>query len=388
VVIAHADVSGARGHAPAILHLLRPAAPRERPAISLGRHAPACGCDTGVLACLRTIARTPWCDHKVIVFGGDDAGRRAASLGLRADARIAPPMGRVELGAPALRRWLKAHGEPRVVQCWGGEFGGLRSRIAGVSRLSRGAAWCVADMDVGVLESRSGHWPPATSALTAWLGPAAGAGGQRPRRAGPPRVVLLGDPPAAADSLALAYALGILNVGGVPATAVVARDAARMDRTVRHMRAGGYLRGLEVIDGSPLAGLRGFDLGVCVPMEGDPGVGEPSFAGKLAVRAALDAGLPVIVQDSPWAREVIPAGAHACIARSLESSDLARAACKLLTQGGLETASAELVAARPRNGRDVVKDVVDAWGLSPGGASERAEPISELKPAGAPAGSA
>jgi hypothetical protein len=240
-------------------------------------------------------------------------------------------------------------------------------------------------MESGVLELRSGHWPPATSAMTAWLKLAALPPETPPLAGECPRVVLLGDPPSALDSLRFAYALGILNVGRIGASAVVPRGAARLDRTLRHIRAGGYVRRLEVLEGSPLAQLRSFSLGICVPADEDQAAAAPLFGTRIAVRAALDAGTPVIVPDSSWAREVLPIGSHVCIAPSAESSALARTACRLLAEGGLEMARAALARAQPDGTRDLTRDIIEAWGFAD---PLRAATLGEPKPAGAVAGSA
>src|SRR5256885_7321306 len=95
--------SGGRGREVAtILHLVRPGGIVRRPSLSLSTRSWSAGSDAGVLACIEVAARTPWCEHRIIVVGGDEAGRRGAELGLRADARIAPPLGRAELAAPGL----------------------------------------------------------------------------------------------------------------------------------------------------------------------------------------------------------------------------------------------------------------------------------------------
>jgi hypothetical protein len=122
--------------------------------------------------------------------------------------------------------------------------------------------------------------------------------------------------------------------------------------------------------------------------DGGPRVHEPSFASKIAVRTAIDAGLPVIVQDSPWARAVIPPGAHGCIAGSCESSDLARTAFQLLTNGGLGRARSALCSASADAPRDIVRDVVEAWGLRAPENPRRGASISELKSVDATADSA
>jgi hypothetical protein len=351
-----------RGETPSILHLVRPATLLEKPALGLGRRRWSMGSDAGVMACRAVVAATPQLEHKVIVIGGGAAGARVAELGLAATARMAPPMGRAEMAGPALTRWIKAYGSPRVVQGWGAEFGGLRGRT-GAARVS----WCVADMEQGVLEARLEQWPPVTSAMTPWLGgdgagaAVRGSGGEK----GVWRVALLGDPPGAMDSLAFVYSLTILHVAGIRATAVIPKGAGRLDRTLRHIAGGGYLHRVELLEGSVMAALGGCDLAICVPLIGDEvSASEPSFATKLCVGAACAAGLPVIMKDCPWAKELLPEGAHVCLSPTLEPARLARVACAMLTGPGLDQARAALRAGVRAPGRSAVTEVVQAWGIS------------------------
>jgi hypothetical protein len=358
----HSSAPAGRGEAPSILHLVRPATLLEKPALGMRRRW-SMGSDAGVMACRAVIGAMPQLEHKVIVIGGGAAGERAAELGLAATARMAPPMGRAEMAGPALTRWIRAYGVPRVVQGWGAEFSGLRGRTA-AARVS----WCVADMEQGVIEARLEQWPPVTSAMTPWIGKGSGVQVRRGGAAGKDgwRVALLGDPPGAMDALGFLYTLTILHVAGIRTTAVIPRGAGRLDRALRHMAGGGYLHSIELLEGSVIAALDGCDLAICVPMSTGEEVAasEPTFATKLCVGAASAAGLPVIMQDCPWAREMLPEGAHRCLSPSQEPARLARVACALLTGPGLEETRATLREGVRAPARSLVTEVVRAWGIS------------------------
>jgi hypothetical protein len=227
-------------------------------------------------------------------------------------------------------------------------------------------SWCIADLQQGVIESRLEHWPPVTSAVTPWLGDAI----RLPRHAPPAdegwRILLLGDPPTAADALVFIYALGILHVAGIPATAMIPRGAARLDRALRHIQAGGYLHALELLDAPPLALLDRAHLAMSIPvrLDEETAVTEPSFASKLCIGAATAAGLPVVMQDSPWARGLLPDGAHACMAPSIDAAKLARATSTLLNGPGLAQAGAALAQGVNAPARSLPDEVVQAWGIS------------------------
>jgi hypothetical protein len=216
---------------------------------------------------------------------------------------------------------------------------------------------------MGVLESRAPHWPPATAALTAWIPPDRAQKHDDPSPRWGHRVVLLCDPPGTADALTFIYMAGILHVAGVRTTAIVPRGAARLERALRHVRGGGYVERLEVLDGSVLAEPGRFDLAVCLPMEDDASTAEPSFATKLAVVTTACHGLPVVVRDSHWARGLLPEGAHKCLTPSLDSSRLARVVFELLAEPVLERTRAALREGLRSPGRSLTDEVVAAWSL-------------------------
>jgi hypothetical protein len=348
---------------PSILHLVRPAVLLDRPSLGMARNHWSPGSDAGVLACRATIRATPQFEHKVIVLGGMNAGERCAQLGLRAAARIAPAFGRAELAGPCLTGWLRTYGLPRVIQGWGAEFGGLRGRV-GAGRVS----WCVADMESGALDSRLDHWPPVTSAMTPWLGTQSKRMNvrQAPRDArGGLRVVLIGDPPGTADAMAFTFMVGIMHVAGFRATAVLPRGATQLDRALRHVRGGGYVHRVEVVEGSTLVDFHEYDLGVSLPVQSEAGQapGEPSFANKLCITAAAEAGLPVIMLDTPWARGLLPAGAHGCLSSSLEPAKMAKVAAALVDGTGLRDCRAALGGGITTPVRSLTTEVAQAWGI-------------------------
>jgi hypothetical protein len=371
MVDARQSVEHHRSPKDVVLHLVHPAEARTEPAVSLRRSRPQMGSDAGLAACNAVIRATPWLEHRVMVFGGDDAGRTAAQLGLAAHGRIAPPFGRVELGGPALRRWLEAEGEPRVIHGWGTEFAGLRARVASVARQGPPAMWCVADMERGLLDSRTGHWPPAISPMAPWIGgPLTGERRDAGSTGGGPRALLLGDAPSSCDALAFVYLLGVLHVAGLRITAMVPRTAARLDRALRHIRAGGYVYRMEILDGPPLAALCRCELAVCAPtLEGLEEPFEPTFGDRLAIAIAARRGFPVVMPDGAWARSFLPRNGQGFLTNSEDPAGLARVVGKLLA-GDVRVSGEELRTGLRSPGRGLEEDVVQAWGLKSGVRSE------------------
>lgn len=362
-----------------VLHLVLPGCPMERPALSLrpgrwsqGSRRIVTGADAAVWACTACVAAAPDVHHRVIVFGGNAAGERAAAMGLAADGRIAPPFSRPELAASAVAAVIASGPTPDVIQCWGGDFALLRDRLA--PRTPR-STWMIADMHAGVLEVRDNATPhdPLTQALTPWLEPGAKPLIDRASvrtRLGVAEeellVTLVGDPPAAIDALPALYALGILHVAGVRATLVLPRGCGQFDRALRYVHQGGYLHGLRVTD-EPLSLIAvGCDLGICAPLswsENEP-LCEPSFSTKLAVARAAALGLPVMMPTSPWAERLLPIGAHACLTPPGDHAALAKQIFGLLEEGRrpLRACRAELLT-RSVSGpeRGMTEEVVGAW---------------------------
>lgn len=381
--------SGRASGAPAILHLVLPGGPVVRPSLTLrprrwsqGFRRDVRGCDSAVWACRECVTATPHLSHRVCVVGGNEAGERAAGMGLEAHARLAPPFSRPELALAGFRNLLQEWGRPLVVMCWGGDFAALRDRVVAGASDSRGApqaaapSWMVADMHAGVLEVRDSEHTrePLTQAMTAWL-PVPPALTQRDREAirarfGVPDNALLcalvGDPPRACDVIALVYMAGILHVGGVRVVPVVPRGAYQLDRALRHVGAGGYLGDLRIID-EPMSHIApGCDFGVCVPVPpGDHEVlCEPALPSKLAVAHAAAMGLPVVMGATPWAQGLLPDGAKSCLAPTMDHAALAKRVFALLEDGQrpLRAARAALIEHSVHApARGLVQEVLAAW---------------------------
>ncbi len=361
-----------------VLHLVLPGGPVAGPALSLrpgrwsqGSRRSVTGADAAVWACAAAIAAAPQHHHRVCVFGGNDAGRRAARLGLTAQLRVAPPFSRPELAAAAVWGVLTDGPAPEIVQCWGGDFAPLRDRVA---PRTPGSTWMIVDLHAGVLEVRDHATPhdPLTQALTAWLPPVAPVGDASALRArlaapeGSLLVTVVGDPPEALDAVPVLYALSILHVAGVRATLVLPRGCGQFDRALRHVQRGGYVHGLRVTD-EPLSEVApACDVGVCVARSWSESeaLTEPAFSTKLAVARAAGQGLPVLIPSSAWAEQLLPIGAHACLTPSADHAAIAKRVFALLEHEGrpLRACRAELLARSvTAPARGMTDEVTGAW---------------------------
>jgi hypothetical protein len=336
-----------------------------------------------VLACRQLLRQSAGIRHRVCVVGGNDAGERAALLGLEAHARVAPPFSRPELALMGIQNLIEEWGPPTIVMCWGGDCAALRERVLAGRRgrdrrdspASR-ATWMVADMHAGVLEVHDLHHTrePLTQAMTPWL-PVPGALLQRERESIREElrvendvllVALVGDPPAATDAITLAYMAGILHVAGLRITPVVPRGSYQLERALRHLAAGGYLSDIRLIDAPISLIAPGCDLGICAPvaLSEQEVLCEPSLPSKLAVARACGMGLPVVMAGTPWARALLPEGAQACLAPTSHHAALAKRVFALLEDGHrpLRSARAALIERSVSvPSRGLTEEVLAAW---------------------------
>ncbi len=331
------------------------------------------GCDSAVWACRAAIAATPNLRHRVYIVGGNRAGDRAAALGLAFTGRLSPPFARPELATAAIKNLFAEHGEPDIIQCWGGSFAALRDRLAGHTRR---AVWLVTDFEGAVLEIKEpGAREPLTQALSPWLSESGGGGPlhhrddiRRQLRVGTDDllIALVGDPASAVDALPLMSMISILHVAGIRAIPVLPRSGFAVPRVLRHLRTGGYISDVRVVGCVSLVATA-CDIGVCIPRlpaEGEASV-EPRATNKLAVGHVAARGLPVLIPESVWARSLYPAAAHTCIYPTLDHAAIAKTVVPMLENGraGLHAARAAILesglAPAPRSLTD---EVVAAWG--------------------------
>jgi hypothetical protein len=371
-----------------IVHLVIPGGPIPSPDLSMrprrwshGSRRDVRGCDAAVWACRQTVLQTPWINHRICVLGGNEAGERAARLGLEAHARLAPPFSRPELALAGFRNLIADWGAPAIVMCWGGDCAALRARMlagreSGSPSPAGRATWMVADMHAGVLEVHDLQHTrePLTQAMTPWL-PVPGALTQRDREAIREQlqvednellVALVGDPPAAIDAITSTYMAGILHVAGVRVTPVIPRGSYQLDRALRHIASGGYLGDIRLIDEPMSLIAPGCDLGVCAPvaLSEHEVLCEPSLPSKLAVARAAGMGLPIVMAATPWARSLMPEGAQSCLASTPDHAALAKRVYDLLAdkQRLLRSARAALIEHSVRApARGLAEEVVAAW---------------------------
>ena len=240
-----------------ILHVLRPYSDAPPPWFVRGdardaRWTP----DGAILACAAMTERE---GGRTLVLGPRAAAERCRTLGLRVDAAICPPLGIDGPCRRAIARAAASMDAGEVVSWDGGDRTPLARSLPASDLARRLAPRALARETVGVA--------PAERTL-----------------------LLLADPPPAADAVALVRLVGMLHVAGVPLTVVVGRGARGLDRARRHVRDGGYVRRLIVVEGPTLAVLAAADLAVvltpgCVPMS------EPTRA---AVRLAVALGVPTV----------------------------------------------------------------------------------------------
>jgi hypothetical protein len=140
------------------------------------------------------------------------------------------------------------------------------------------------------------------------------------------------------DAVAFAYTLGILHVAGVRAIAMIPLGAKGLARTMHHVRAGGYIHGVQIVDAPIMQIARQCDLAISLPADEE----DLSFASKLCVCVVAGSGVPVILPDTHWARGVIPSGAHSMLSPTLKPAALARVVQRLLDGQNLEMCKAAL----------------------------------------------
>ncbi len=269
---------------------------------------------TALRACAAVCGANSERRHRVLLLGGSAAAREAGRLGLRVDARIAPPAGVLRLARRGVERVLDAM-DPDGVVWWSGV---VREALRTTPGLP--ARRLIVRLDEGWCEAR--HVNPENGEVTSLrrpLSPAPTGLGARARAPNPDpgcvRVGLVCQRPESPASLALA--LGILSVAGLHSVGVLDRRAGGVERAARHVREGGYVWGLMLADEDSVSLLDACDVALVAGLRGEP----PGFAEMVDVLDARAWGVPVFAPAGGAFDAMLPA---ADLARSDRPSEYAR----------------------------------------------------------------
>jgi hypothetical protein len=250
----------------------------------------------------------------VLLLGGTGAAREAARLGLRVDARIAPPAGVLRLARRGVERVVDAV-DPDGIVWWSGDVREAFWRTPGLP-----ARRLIVRLDEGWCEAR--HVNPENGEVTSLRrsltpGPTGLAARARTMNPDPScvRVGLLCQRPGSPAALALT--LGILSVAGLRSVGVLDRRAGGIERAARHVREGGYVRGLMLADKDSVSLLDACDVALATGLRGEP----PGFAEIVDVLDARVWGVPVFAPAGGAFDAMLPA---ADLVRSDRPSEFAR----------------------------------------------------------------
>lgn len=299
--------------------------------------------------------------HDLWLLTDTEGERRAGRLGLRATDRVPTRRGPLGPTARAMRRLLQNRYDdvnlptPDLVQCWSVRLLGIARAAFGKRAIPR---CCVLSRTPVTHNSGplTGRWLARrrieralddTTLLAldptireAWA-PAAsvGRGGLRmldnirlcepPVISTPPApareearaalglhpdevaIVLLADPPAAADAVRFAFLVGLIHCAGIRVVAITRPGTRGARRSARFVAGHSRRWGLIETDHPLPHVLAAADIAVWDV--GDDGV--PS-SGPLSIRAAMAAGVPVAAAWRPMAARALGAAASDCLAAS------------------------------------------------------------------------
>lgn len=319
-----------------LLHLLEPrhGPPRE---VWLAEPLPR-GSDAACLTLANLVARGG--EHAVVTVGTSDAKRRAAELGVRAAAHVAPPFGRVSMCAPGVQAATSRLAPPDVIVIWG-------ERLAPLADAAGGAPSLTVSFD------GFGRSEGSAVDLGEWIG--AELPVDRPCHApeksdGRSRIALLGDGPKEGGAVEGVTVTLMLRVMNVHAVCVAPSEAGQLRRGVRMAAESGRSGVLEICQGSALTAALGCDAAVITL---GPGQHEPSPGALISASALMARGVPVVGTGAGFARLAGPAGAW-LTARDAHPASLARTLLRVLdvearqeaSQACMERARSLLPAAR------------------------------------------
>lgn len=304
--------------------------------------------------------------HELLFLGGSQDARDAAALGAPVTCRVAPVLGLTALARRSIENVMDDL-DPDAVVSWDPSFSprlrrlrGLPSRVATIDLRKASVEARGVNPETG--EAR--HTRAVLTPAPVRLGPVRSREELRARFKVEPddRVIgLLSDLPECA--MCLAFVLGMLNLAGVPCTGLLRRDAPGVSRVQRHACEGGYLPRIVIVDAPVWRYLPMLDVGI-MRLGREPVLGELGM-----LREALGTGLPIVTASGEKTTGLYPGDAAACLARSEEAPDVARAVKLLLAEPGtLRRVSAglrEAGAARPAPlARQIAAALNDLGGLA------------------------
>jgi hypothetical protein len=354
--------------------------------------------DEGVLAC-RAALSIPGVEHLVWVIGSDAQAARAAELGVASSSRIVPPLGVPELAARRYsnlvwdRFWRPGRGSPGdrtpdIQMCWSIHAAGLTRAAMGNRAMLRLCALLrspAGERRRGSLASKRmayalSHAQPIALHRSLREDYARAASKRRGglysreniRLFAPPvpirpeivdpdekselrrelgipsdaySVVLLADPPNAADANRFAFLLGLVFAAHVRVCGIVPGGVGPGRSGIAHLNGGGahrtqraahFLRdhnrrwGMS-ITGWPLErSLRAAD--VAVLLTPDPTIpSSTDSAGPTSLTLAMALGVPIFSAFSPMARDTLGTKlADLCVAKAASSYPINDAAGRLI----------------------------------------------------------
>ncbi|MCA9287953.1 MAG: hypothetical protein KDA05_05170 [Phycisphaerales bacterium] len=239
---------------------------------------------SALLACRDHVdaARTtePDTQHRVVLVAAPDSADAVRSSGLAPDRILHPP-----LAIPALA-WSRCRGErawnPTAVRLWSPGLGTL-ARLCKASGTIEQTPWSLGDAPPGDEPTTPAFRAPANERHIARRAAQRAALALQDRDI---LLVLLADPPAAADARDFAYLLGMLEIAVGPLTALIPAAARAVRRAQRFDRLAIKRSTLHFIESSTLDWLDAADAAVLR--------GPRSAASIAAAHAALARGLPLV----------------------------------------------------------------------------------------------
>lgn len=275
-------------------------------------------------------------DHASILIGAGREGRAARLLGVHPALRVSPPLGIAPLCVDSVRRAMIDMGRPDLVVCW-------HPSLWPMARLEPGVPACIVDTDRGVITCErigQGLWTHPLRVGEVPLVPHAASLEELRLRArqrlnldltpsGAVVAGFIGDPLHRVTGRTAVHISAMMNVAGIPVTAVMNTGAAGAERAQRHVAHGGYTSSLVATSDPMQAALPALDVALF-----DVPVGETLTQGELFLcMAAWSMGVPTVVPEGAGLEGLIPGEAKACLARGNDPAALARTALSVGTPG-------------------------------------------------------
>ncbi len=327
------------------------------------------GCSgAGAIIGLRAHGR---CDHRVVLIGVGEAIRRVQRWGLHGDEVVLTPASRWRTVGSRLRTEM---GPETILHAWSIEtakvgclvFPGRRmvlslgwtpvvSRSATRSLRSHGTSLlCVTApdeatserlMSVGLSRVQTVVWPQ-----TGMFGWGDREALRREIGIGEDEWVLLpmGEPTSEIDAKTVAYQAGVASVAGKKMVALIPERSRDIDRALRFTLLHEGVWRILVVGLEPLEMLACADLVLAQPQRrsGHDVRSILPAASHSVLRASVEAGIPVVAEDTPELRELI---GSARVVFAAESSPLAmnRAIYQIMLDGTVAAAEGERAEGTP-----------------------------------------